>query len=123
MNGAEKLARRFEKYLEYVDRHPNQKFTKEDIGKIMAFHRPGYLEAFSSMIKIGQKTREDSARFLANLKTYTSHNMELVQSAGRQADLLNAEIKKHSNLLVQDINTLKKYVGFMFRLRAATGSI
>jgi hypothetical protein len=112
-----KLSSYFEKYLEYLDKNLHQKVAPEDGQKISAFHQPGHTDNFQSVIRKNEMNLENFLKFVENLKTYTAGNIETMQKYEEQLKFANEELTKQDFLLRKDVDVLKKYVGFFYKLK------
>lgn len=117
LNKNKKLSFLFEKYVVYFDKNLNQKISQEDGQKIMAFHQPGHTDNFLSAIRKNETSLENFLKFVENLKTHTSGNIEAMQKYEAQLKSVSEELAKQDFLLKKDIDVLKKYVGFFYKLK------
>lgn len=117
INETKKLSFYFEKYLGYLDKHLVQKISQEDGYKISAFHQPGYTDKFQSAVRKNETSLADFLKFVENLKNYTGRNMEIMQQYETQLRSANEELGKQHFLLQKDVDILKKYVSFLYRLK------
>jgi len=112
-----KLSFYFEKYLEYLDKNLHQKIAPEDGQKISVFHQAGHTDNFQSIIRKNETSLENFFKFVENLKTYTAGNIETMQKYEAQLKSANEELAKQDFLLRKDVDVLKKYVGFFYKLK------
>jgi len=112
-----KLSVYFDKYLEYLDKNINQKISQEDGSKISVFHQPGHTDNFLSVIKKNENSLQGFLKFVENLKSYTGRNIETMQQYETQLKLANEELSRQHFLLQKDIDVLKKYVSFIYKLK------
>lgn len=117
LSKTKKISFYFKNYLEYLDKNLNLKISQEDGHKISAFHQSGYADNFHSIIVKNETHLKNSLKFLENLKNYTAGNIETMQKYEAQLKLANEELAKQHFLLQKDVNVLKKYVGFFYRLK------
>lgn len=117
LNKTKKLPFYFEKYIEYLDKNLNQKISQEDGHKIMAFHQPGHTDNFQSIIRKNETILESFLKFVENLKSYTGKNIEVMKQQETQLKLANEELEKQRLLLQNDLDILKKYIGFFYKLK------
>lgn len=117
LDKTKKLSFYFEKYLEYLDKNLNQKISQEDGHKISTFHQPGHTNNFQSVVRKNETSLENFLKFVENLKNYTGGNIETMQQYETQLELANEELAKQHFLLQKDVDILKKYVGFFYKLK------
>lgn len=117
LSKTKKISFYFEKYLEYLDKNLYQKISSEDGQKISAFHQPGHTDNFHSVIRKNEASLENFLKFVENLKTYTAANIETMYKYETQLKSSNEELAKQDFLLKKDVDVLKKYVGFFYKLK------
>ncbi|MBU0999146.1 hypothetical protein KKG24_02460 [Patescibacteria group bacterium] len=117
LNKIKKLSFYFESYLAYLDKNLHQKISQEDGRKIMAFHQPGHTDNFQSTIRKNETILESFIKFVENLKNYTGKNIEVMKQQETQLKSANEELDKQRLLLQNDLDVLKKYIGFFYRLK------
>ena len=112
-----KLSSYFEKYLEYLDKNLNRKISKEDGYKISVFHQPGYTDNFQFVIRKKELISDNFLKFLENLKTYTPGSLKTIEEYETRLKLTNEELAKQHLLLRKDVDVLKEYVNFFYKLK------
>lgn len=121
LNKTKKLSLYFAKYLEYVDKNLNQRISQEDGHKISSFHQSGYTDIFRSAVKKIENSLNELSQFIKNLKNYTERNIEIMQQYDGRLKLFDGELSEQHELLQKDVNVLKKYVGFFYKLKLRFG--
>jgi len=114
---AKRLFLYFSSYLDYLDKNLNQKMPREDGYKISAYHQQGYNDKFQSVVKKCETNLDTSREFVGNITNYTGRNVEIIH---QYADQLSSDSKELNNqfvLLKKDVDILKKYVGFFYKLK------
>jgi hypothetical protein len=117
LNKTKKLSFCFEKYLKCLDKNLNQKISQKDGPKISAFHQPGHTDNFQSVVRKNEMSLENFLKFVENLRHYTERNIETMQQYETQLKSANEELAKQHFLLQKDVDVLKKYVGFFYKLK------
>ena len=117
LNKNKKLPFLFGKYLEYLDKNLDKKISQEDGNKIITFHQPNHTDAYLANIKKNEISLESLFKFTENLKNYTGKNIEIMQQYEKQLKLAYEELRKQYFLLQKDIDILKKYVSFFFKIK------
>lgn len=107
----------FENYFKYLNKNLNQKISQEHGIRISAFHQPGYIDNFQSSISKNEMNLKNSFEFVLSLKEYTAENIEIMQKHAAQLNSANEELTKQHFLLKKDRDVLKKYVGFLYKLK------
>lgn len=107
----------FEKYFEYLDKNLDQKISQEDGYKISVFHQHGYIDNFQSVVRKNKTSFEFFLKFAENLKNYNKQNTETMQKYEMQLKSANEELAKQDFLLKKDVDVLKKYVSFFYKLK------
>ena len=95
----------------------NQKISPEDGQKISSFHQSGYTDKFQSVIRKNEATLGNFLKFVENLKNYTGGNIETMQKYESQLKSAGEELNKEHFLIQKDLDVLKKYVGFFYKLK------
>ena len=113
---AKKLNFYFEKYLEYLDNNLNRRISKEDVYKILAFHQPSHNDNFQSAIRKIEADLDNLLKLAQDLKI-TYDVAKAIKQLETQLESVNGELKKQSLPLEKDIDILKKYVGFFYKLK------
>lgn len=114
LSKTKKLTFYFEKHLEYLDKNPHQKMSREDGYKISALHQLGHTDNLHSAIRKNEMSLEYFYKFVENLKIYTAGNIEMMQKYETQLESANEELGKQHFLLQKDVDVLKKYVSFSY---------
>lgn len=117
LNKTKKCSFYFDKYLEYLGKNLNQKISPEDGHKISSFHQSGYTDKFQSVIRKNEATLGNFLKFVENLKNYTGGNIETMQKYEGQLKSAGEELNKEHFLIQKDLDVLKKYVGFFYKLK------
>ncbi len=111
----------FEKYLEYLDKNPNHKIGKNDGSKISAFHQPDYIYNCQSVCRNNEAILAKILGFLENINLYSEQNIESLKRYKNQIKSSDVELVKHYSLLTQDVNVLKRYTSFFYKIKVKTG--
>jgi len=117
LENTKKLLICFNQYFDYVNKHHSKKISPEDGLKISAFYQYGYMSDSETIIKESEKNIEILENFVNNLTRYTVKNKEIIQSHERRLQLIREDLTRQNSLVKQDINILKKYVGFIYKLQ------
>jgi len=117
VNKTKKCSLYFVKYLEYLDKNLNKEITQEDGYKIGVFHQSGYADNFKSVLQENEIILKKFLKFVKNLKSYTEQNIKIMEQYEAQSKSASEELTKEYFLIQKDINILKKYVSFFYRLK------
>lgn len=105
----------FNKYLEYVDMHTDQKINKKDVAMLIELHQQLYKDQIESVIRINKTNVEllsEKVKKLSN--TSFPEKLKNVEKEIEEAkSAIKQEIKEANNKL----DVLKKYVSITHRLR------
>ena len=107
----------FEKYLEYLDKNPNHKYSKNDGAKISAFHQPDYIYNCQAACRSNENDLTKILKFITNLNLYSERNIETIQQYKTQIKSSNVELAKQYSLLQKDENVLKRYTSFFYKIK------
>jgi len=108
---------RFNKYLTYIDKEKKKNFNKEDIQQIIRFHLPEYSDHVNSIVKTSEENLSHMLGFCGGLVHYTSGISNLLQKFEQDIDVFVTGLKKDYSLLINDIDTLRKYVNIIHRVK------
>jgi ribosomal protein S16 len=118
-NESKKMTKRFKRYLEFVDQHPNQKFSRNDAATISALHHSGHLDAYSAILSSNQNLCERIEKRLSKVIAYTGSNTEFIVQSGRELEAAANKLEEHYQSLLKQAKTLRKYVAFWFQIKTA----
>jgi len=108
---------KFREWVEHLDKKPNIKMSEKDAVKIVAFHQPGYLDEFNSLIENSAKRRKDINDYCIKLKHYSQRNINLLQGMTEEIDQSITKLNNAYQRISDEIKTMKKYVGFWGGIR------
>lgn len=107
----------FEKYLEYLDKNLKQEIFPEDIKKLSAFHQPGYTDSSHFFLREETARLEVSLKNIEDMQAYTEGSVKMMREYDVQLDLTNKELIKYTSLLKNDMDVLRKYIGFLYKIK------
>lgn len=110
---------RFKKFVEYLDKNPNKAIRKEDIPEIVLFHQLDYTDKFTEVIRSNEKKLKEINDFCVGLIHYTQQVSNSLRKFDEGIDTLIAELKSNLDLVNNDVSILRKYVGFIYKLKLA----
>lgn len=112
---------RFNRFMECLDKNQNKRIGKEDAVKIVVFHQPDYDAKFTVALRSNEEKFKEINDFcvglLKNTRHYGQQRLNALQVFHEKIDTLISDLKKESDLLNNDVNTLKKYIGFIPKLK------
>lgn len=109
---------KFNKFVEYLDKNQSKKIRGEDGAKIVTFHQLEYVERFTVVIKSNEEKLKEINGFYEGLIHYTPNTptrLNSLQKFDEEIDILISDIKREFDLLHDNVNTLRKYVGFFYK--------
>ncbi len=108
---------RFSKFMEYLDKKGGKRIKSEDGARIVVFHQLDYAEKFMAVIRSNEVKLKEINDFCEGLVHYTKPKLESLRKFDGAIDSLILELNKEFDLLSEDVNTLRKYVGFPQRYK------
>lgn len=108
---------RFKKFVEYLDKNQSKKIRSEDGAKIVAFHQLDYAERFTAVIRNNEGKLKEINDFCEGLSHYTVPRLNSLQKFDEAIDALISDLKREFDLLNNDVNTSRKYVGFIYKFK------
>jgi hypothetical protein len=117
LNEFHELLVSFEKCLEYLDKHPNHKYLKNDGYKIITFHQPDYTYNIQCVLRNHEASLAKITKFIDEVSYYTDQNIGMIKQREIQLKSNNAELVRHYFLLRSDINILRKYESILYKLK------
>ena len=106
---------RFKKYVEYLDKNQNKVIRKENSSKIVLFHQLDYTDRFTAVMRSNEEKLKEINDFCVRLVHYTQPALNSLQKFDDEIETLISDLKKKFDLLHNDVNTLGKYVGFLYK--------
>ncbi len=108
---------RFKKFMEYLDKNWIKRIKGEDGAKIVAFHQLDYADRFATVTRSNEGKLKEINDFCVGLVHYTQPRLNSLQKFDEEIDTLTSDLKREFDLLNNDVNTLRKYVGFIPKLK------
>jgi hypothetical protein len=106
---------RFHKFVEYLDKNVSKRIKREDGAKIVVFHQVDYAERFRAVIRSNEVKFKEISDFCEGLVHYTLPRLNALQKFDEEIDSLITDLRRDFDLLNDDVNTLRKYVGFFYK--------
>lgn len=106
---------KFNKFVDYLDKNQSKRIKSEDSTKIVAFHQLDYTERFTVVIRSNEEKLKDITDFYEGLVHYTLPRLNSLQKFDEEIDTLISDIKGEFDLLHDNVNTLRRYVGFFYK--------
>jgi len=106
---------KFNKFVEYLDKNQRKRIRREDAAVIVSFHQVDYTERFAEVIRSNEGKLKEINDYCAGLTHYTQPRRNSLQKLSKEIDTLISDLKGEFNLLNKDVNTLGKYVGFLYK--------
>jgi hypothetical protein len=107
----------FRHYFQYIDKHPPEKMTKSHAQRVVQLHSHDYTSEWEDRIKVVRSSIEGAESFVRSLSHYTSTAVENLKTHIRELGLASDEIDQVKEAITKDERILRRYVGFIYRLR------
>jgi len=107
----------FQKYLEHLDKNLNQKITQEDGFRISAFHQIGYMNEYEAIILTIENELKNFTSFIKSLNYYNKSYFHRIKEYEEKIKLLEYNLSSKYIKLTEDMNILKRYISFTYRLK------
>jgi hypothetical protein len=108
---------RFQKFIEYLDKHRDKAISKKDIPRIMQLHQLDYADRLRDVIQESEKNFEKINDFCIGLIHCNQENLNLLRQFNEQITTSIGDLEKAFRLLKNDVRILSKYVSFPYKLR------
>jgi hypothetical protein len=109
----------FHDYLEYLDNRRPRRMKKEHAQRLVELHGRDCASEWQGRITAARKRIEGAEAFVQPLNHYTSGRIAQVSSHTRLLELASDELDQVTDAVINDNRILRKYVGFLHRLRRA----
>lgn len=109
--------RSFRDYFKYLDRYPPEKMSKNHAQRVVQLHFHDYASEWENRIKVIREAVEGAASFVRSLSHYTNNTVENVKNKIREIGLVSDEIDLVNEEISKDNRILRRYVGFIYKLR------
>jgi hypothetical protein len=112
---------RFSEFIDYVDEKRVTRVSQEDAANLVAFHQPGYVDRFASVLrsneeKLGQIFDRLPIGLSKNTPShYTTRTSDSLRALCNDVGALLSNLEQECMLLENDVSVLKKYVGLLAR--------
>ena len=106
---------KFNRFLEYLDKNQSKRIKSEDGAKIVLFHQVDYADRFEVVIRSNEVKLKEINDFYVGLVHYNQPKLNSLQKFDEEIDSLISDLKREFDLLHNDVNTLRKYVGFFYK--------
>jgi hypothetical protein len=109
----------FHDYLEYLDTRRPRRMKGEHAERLVELHGRDCDSEWQSRITAARKRIEAAETFVQPLNHYTSGAIAQLSSHTRLLELASDELDQVTDAIINDNRILRKYVGFLHRLRRA----
>ncbi len=109
----------FKQLLEYLDSHRGRAIKKRDLNQIVLFHQSGYTHELKKIIIETEKYLANVPVSYINLEHYSNNALSQVQNYRDQMEMLRTRMIKIRDVINNDVEVLKRNVGFWFRISLA----
>lgn len=107
----------FRDYFSYLDRHPPEKMRKEYAKRVVQLHAWDYSHEWENLITEARTSMEGAESFVRSLNHYTSSAVEQLKTHTRGLELASDQFEQVTEAITKDVKILRRYVGFIYRLR------
>ena len=107
----------FRDYFNYLDRKPPHRMRPEHAQRLVQLHTQDYSREWESRITAIRKSTEIAEAFVRPLNHYKAGAVEHLRSHTRALELASDELDQVTQAITKDERILRKYVGFIYRLR------
>lgn len=108
---------KFNRFFEYLDKNRDKRIGKEDVHKIIVFHKVDYIDNLRAFLKSNENRFKELNRFYGKLSHYTQRKLSLLKQFDKEIQDLTVDLQKKHNLLKKHVNILSRYVGLFYRLK------
>jgi len=108
---------KFQKFVENLDKNQTKRIRREDGTKIVEFHQLDYANRFTIVTRSNEGKLKEINDSCVGLVHYTQPRLNSLQEFDDEIDTLISDLKREFDLLNNDVNTLRKYVGFIPKLK------
>jgi len=116
---SKKTLLQFNEFREYLDKHHNQTIRKADSSKIISFHQASYTYRLETAIKESERFITDVMNFSNNIGNYSYYVLEKIKHYGEKIKEFHEDLKGKCDILIDDVNILRRYVSLWQRIRTA----
>ena len=109
----------FRKFMAYLDAHYNRAIRKQDGAQIVQFHSPGYADDIDADVEDSGGLLKEAQTFCESLDHYTGRSLEMMRRYEERLDLARDRLEREARLMNENVNVLKRNVGFLCRIRTA----
>lgn len=107
----------FRDYFKYLDIHPPERMRKEHAERVVQLHGQDYSLEWESRITAVRKSMEIAEAFARPLNHYRTSAVEHLKTHMRALEVVSEELDNVTQAITKDERILRKYVGFIYRLR------
>jgi hypothetical protein len=110
---------RFNKFLEYLDRHRERTIKQTDALRIVSFHQAGYTDELEKAIRESERLLTEVTNFSEHLVHYTNHALDLIQQYKALMKVSVTSLSGKCAVLDDDVKVLGRYVSLWYRISTA----
>ena len=110
--------RRFQTYLQYVDQHPRTKLREEHGAKLVEYHSLDYTRQWQRTIDESRQPLDEAMEFASALAHYNTATLQCLQKHRREVSQILERLENLNLAIKEDLNILRRYVSFSFRIRS-----
>ena len=107
----------FHDYFKHLDKHPPKRMKPGHAQRIVHLHADDDSRHWESRISATDKTQQEAEAFAQSLTHYTSRAVEQLDIQTHAITRAFADLSEVTEAMSKDKNILRKYVGFIYRLR------
>jgi len=107
----------FRDYFRYLDTHPPERMRKEHAERVVQLHGQDYSLEWESRITAVRKSMKIAEAFVRPLNHYRTSAVEHLKTHIRVLEVASEELDQITEAITKDERILRKYVGFIYRLR------
>jgi hypothetical protein len=117
LNKATQSLSAFRDSFRYLDSHPPKRMSKEHAERVVQLHGRDYSLEWEERIEGVRKIMKNAKAFAQPLYHYWTNTVEHIKTHIRVLEAASKELNQIIEATVKDVNILRKYSGFTYRLR------
>jgi septal ring factor EnvC (AmiA/AmiB activator) len=107
----------FRDYFNYLDRNPPKRMRKEHAQRVVQLHAQDYSGEWEGRITEVTKSIERVEAFVRPLNHYTTSVVKHLKTHTRALEWASNQLTQVTEEIARDQRVLRRYVGFIYRLR------
>ncbi len=104
-------------FLNYLLKNHEKKFSVEDSKRIINFFQPSYFDCLNLYMENQRKNIEKCKVFIKNSMNFNEEQIKQSDKYSENLSVLIKDLKYKLDNLKSDIKTLKKYIGYLYKIK------